>query len=108
MGVISIDIKCFDCEQYFVTTLDREEATWEARWDCPECGTEGNVRRVPSAPNVMRASYPMGVKRQGFSDLLEANDLHAEISGLPLAEREKVQGEIDRLEGRRPAPKKFK
>jgi hypothetical protein len=48
------------------------------------------------------------VKRKGFSDLLEANDLHAEISGLPLAEREKVQGEIDRLEGRRPAPKKFK
>lgn len=108
MPDITIDMKCFECEQHYVNTLDRNEATYDQRWHCPECGHPDSVRRIPSAPTILRASYPMGTKRKGFEDLKEANELQVEISGLPLAEREKVQGEIDRLEGRRPSPKRFK
>jgi len=107
VGKISIDLKCFNCEQYYVDTFDREEATYEARWECAECG-EQDVRRIPSAPNVMKASYPMGVKRKGFEDLLEANDIMTELAGMDSAQREIAQQEIDRLESRRPAPKKLK
>lgn len=107
MGKISIDMKCFGCGEHYVDMFEREEATYEARWECPECGVN-DVRRIPSAPNIMKASYPMGTKRRGFEDLKEANEIMTELSGLSPVEREKAQGEIDRLEGRRPAPKKLK
>ena len=108
MGKISIDMKCDNCGEYYVNTLDRGEATYENRWHCIECGHKESVRRIPSAPAVMKASYPMGTKRKGFAELKEANDIMTELSGLSSEDREKAQTEIDRLEGRRPAPKKFK
>jgi hypothetical protein len=50
---------------------------------------------------VMKASYPSGTKRSGFQELKEANNLRAEISGLPPVERAKAESEINRLEQRK-------
>jgi hypothetical protein len=50
---------------------------------------------------VMKASYPSGTKRSGFEELKEANNLRAEISGLPPTERAKAESEINRLEQRK-------
>ena len=99
---LTIDLWCEACNKRYVTTLLRVEATYENRWDCPECSGEQTVKRIPSAPNVMRASYPTGYKRAGFQEMKEAAALQVELAGLPGQERAKAEREIDRLEQRTP------
>ncbi len=99
--LISIDLYCPACNLKTWDTLPKVEATYDNRWDCPSCGASQSVKRIPSAPMVMKASYPSGTKRSGFQELKEANNLRAEISGLPPTERAKAESEINRLEQRK-------
>lgn len=99
--LISVDLWCETCNTRTVTTMRRSEASYENRWNCDQCREFNTVKRVPSAPMVMKASYPSGTKRSGFQELKEANNLRAEISGLPPVERAKAESEINRLEQRK-------
>ena len=100
--LLSIDLYCPECNLKSWDTLPKSEATYEVRWDCPNCGASQSVKRIPSAPMVAKASYPDGHKRKGFQELKEANHLRTELAGLPGQERAKAEREIDRLEQRTP------
>lgn len=100
--LLSIDLYCPECNQRSWDTLPKSEATYEARWDCPNCGASQSVKRIPSAPNVMRASFPSGYKRAGFQEMKEAAALEVERMSMPTEQRAKVKSEIDRLEQRSP------
>lgn len=102
--LISIDLWCPECNARTWATLSKAEATYEARWDCHDCGAAASLKRIPSAPMVAKASFPDGYKRAGFQELKEANRLREEVSGFKVEDRIKVNKEIDRLEGR-PAKK---
>ena len=99
-NMLTIDLWCEHCGTRSIVTMLRAEATYEARWDCVECGGEQAVKRVPSAPMVAKASYPDGYKRKGFQELKEANHLRIEASNLKPSDQIKVTTEINRLEQR--------
>lgn len=99
--LLSIDLWCFECNARTWATLSRAEASYEARWDCTDCGSLQSIKRIPSAPMVAKASFPDGYKRAGFQELKEANRLREEVSSLGIEDRTKVNQEIDRLEKRK-------
>lgn len=99
--LLSIDLWCPECNSRTWATLSKAEATYEARWDCTDCGSPQSIKRIPSAPMVAKASFPDGYKRAGFQELKEASNLRIDSSaGLSVEDRAKVNKEIDRLEGR--------
>jgi transposase-like protein len=99
--LLSIDLWCPECKARSWVTIPKTEASYEARWDCPDCGAAASLKRIPSAPMVAKASYPDGYKRAGFQELKEASSLRVDSSaGLSAEDTVKVNREIDRLEGR--------
>lgn len=99
--MISIDALCEECGCRYIYTLERNEATYEARWPCTACDSDESVKRVPSAPPILRASYHMGKKRPELEKLKQADSLREEISGLSNEDRVTVEKEINKLEGRK-------
>lgn len=100
--LISIDLYCPECNTRSWDTVPKTEASYETRWDCPDCGTVASLKRIPSAPRVAKASFPDGYKRAGFQDLKEAAKLEIEKSSYRPEERGKIVSEINRLEQRNP------
>lgn len=94
--MITIDLLCFECQARYVSTVSREEATYEARHDCPSCGKSNSVGRIPSAPTVLKASWPDGHK--GSQDLKEAARLRVLAADMDSLDRQGVAKEISKLE----------
>jgi predicted RNA-binding Zn-ribbon protein involved in translation (DUF1610 family) len=94
--MISIDLLCNTCSTRAIATLPTEEATYEARWECPDCGQK-ELKRVPSAPNLMKAAYPDGYKSKHSQDLREASQLEIAMSDLPQDKRAGIVKEIRKL-----------
>lgn len=70
-GLLSIDTICETCYHPANLFVDRELASdWNHRWDCDECDAP-TVKRVMSAPMVLRASYHDGYKRGGDYQLMK-------------------------------------
>lgn len=97
MSSITIDLLCEECGTRGVATLPRDEATYEARWACDECGAPGGLKRVPSSPMVMKAAWPDGRKSKHKDALLEASRLEVEASSLPPEKRAGIKKEIQQL-----------
>lgn len=71
MGLLSIDTLCDRCGNREDTLVDRELASnWDTLYTCDQCGERG-VRRIWSAPNLTKESYPDGYKRGGDYALLK-------------------------------------
>ena len=94
---ISIDTLCEDCGARDSMTLPRSEATYEARWGCLDCLLSNSVKRVPSSPMVLKASYPDGHRSRHSQDLKEAARLDVEMASLPGDKRAGVAKEIAKL-----------
>ncbi len=97
-GGFTIDLLCESCNTTGWDTIPKAEATWENRWDCPSCGTEKSVKRIMSAPRIMKASYPDGVKRSGFAELKEAAALEEEaMNSEDYEKRQGIKKEIRKM-----------
>lgn len=71
MGLLSIDTLCDRCGNTEDRLVDRELASdWDSLYTCDNCGERG-VRRIWSAPNLTKESYPDGYKRGGDYALLK-------------------------------------
>lgn len=99
--LISIDLYCPECNTRSWDTVPKDTASYETRWDCPDCGAVASLKRIPSAPMVLKASFPSGYKRTGFQDLKEAAELRIDVAGIKPEDRDKINSEINRLEGRK-------
>jgi len=71
MSLLSIDTLCDRCGNREDTLVPRASAAdWDTLYTCDNCGERG-VRRVWSAPNLTKESYPDGYKRGGDYQLLK-------------------------------------
>lgn len=95
--LITIDLLCFDCNARFIDTVPREEATYEARQDCPVCG-KLTLGRIPSAPTVLKASWPDGRRSKASQDLREAAKLKVLAADMDSLDRQGISKEISKLE----------
>jgi hypothetical protein len=99
-GILSIDTICESCfveENLFV---DRDLASnWDHRWECDHCG-EASVKRVMSAPMVLRASYHDGYKRGGdyqmLKEVAKLKKQAANVGGSAKKELEQAAAQIKR------------
>jgi hypothetical protein len=101
---ITIDMLCaapmdddLPCGNAWFDTVDKDELEAGRFPRCPACGTSDWVARTPSAPMVLNASLPDGLKRKGFSDQIESLRIEAESYDKPPMERQKHQHEIKKL-----------
>jgi hypothetical protein len=76
--------------------MERELATYENRFSCLQCG-EPTAKRVPSAPNVLKASWPMGRTSAASQDLKEASRLRVEAASAPPEIKSQIEAEANRL-----------
>lgn len=66
---------------------------------CPECGEAGRVIRVPSAPNILKASWPDGRKRpDSWYIAKEAASLRKQAFNRHPDKREELVGAARKLE----------
>lgn len=98
-GLFSWDAMCFECDQRYAMLTPRSEATYEWRGDCPSCGTQGRVQRVPSAPMVLAASWPDGHNRSDLAGLKEAAKLELALESADPETREKEVKSIQKFHG---------
>jgi len=71
MSLLSIDTLCDRCGNREDTLVPRASAAdWDTLYTCDNCGERG-VRRIWSAPNLTKESYPDGYKRGGDYALLK-------------------------------------
>lgn len=98
MALLSIDQLCEVCGHHTFDTMDRELATYENRWDCSLCSGQSTVRRIPSGPKVLVASWPDGLKRSSTEDLKLASKLRVEAASAPPAEKKLMEKEASKLE----------
>ncbi len=84
MSLLSIDTLCDRCGNREDTLVPRASAAdWDTLYTCDNCGERG-VRRVWSAPNLTKESYPDGYKRGGDYQLLkEAAKLETKAASAP-------------------------
>lgn len=74
---------------------------------CPGCGTPIDVMRVPSAPAILKASFPDGRKRQDSWYIgKEAADIRKSGFGKSPKKRDETEKQAKALEGE--AHKRFK
>ena len=84
MSLLSIDTLCDRCGNTEDRLVERASAAeWDTLYTCDSCGERG-VRRVWSAPNLTKESYPDGYKRGGDYQLLkEAAKLETKAASAP-------------------------
>ena len=84
MGLLSIDTLCDACANRTDLLVPRASAAeWDTLYTCDNCGERG-VRRIWSAPNLTKESYPDGYKRGGDYQLLkEAAKLETKAASAP-------------------------
>lgn len=84
MSLLSIDTLCDRCGNTEDKLVERGSASdWDTLYTCDQCGERG-VRRVWSAPNLTRESYPDGYRRGGDYQLLkEAAKLETKAASAP-------------------------
>jgi len=71
MSLLSIDTLCDACANRTDLLVPRASAAeWDTLYTCDNCGERG-VRRIWSAPNLTKESYPDGYKRGGDYALLK-------------------------------------
>ncbi len=95
---ITIDRWCEVCGHRYVDTLTRDEATYENRWDCVTCSGQSSVKRIPSGPKVLVASWPDGLKRSSTEDLKLASKMRVEAASAPPEEKKMMEKEASKLE----------
>ena len=93
MKYISLDFLCKSCQHRTWETIPRDDA-FSYTPECPQCSAQ--MIKVPSAPRVMRASYPDGTNR--FADFKEAAKLESAMYDLPESERAGIKKEIKKIE----------
>ena len=98
MGLLSIDTLCDRCGNREDTLVDRELANnWDTLYTCDQCGERG-VRRIWSAPNLTKESYPDGYKRGGDYQLLkEAAKLETKAASAPAGARFEMKKAVAEL-----------
>ena len=94
--MITIDLLCESCGARAVATVPREEASYETRWQCEEC-LEPTLKRIPSAPTVLKASWPDGYRSKHSQDLKEASQLEIAMADMPQDKRAGISREIRKL-----------
>jgi hypothetical protein len=84
MSLLSIDTLCDRCGNREDTLVPRASAAdWDTLYTCDQCGERG-VRRIWSAPNLTKESYPDGYRRGGDYQLLkEAAKLETKAASAP-------------------------
>jgi hypothetical protein len=97
MSLISVDLWCEDCGHRYVVTISREEADYSNRWDCLSCRGEAKVKRIPSAPVVLKASWPDGRTNGTLKDLREATRLRMEAADAPPERKAEIEREASKL-----------
>ena len=71
MSLLSIDTLCDVCANRTDQLVPRDLASnWDTLYTCDNCGERG-VKRVWSAPNLTKESYPDGYKRGGDYALIK-------------------------------------
>jgi hypothetical protein len=86
VAFISIDRQCVECgEIEWAVLIEREER--DNLFICPACGKIAMKRALLSAPAQMNVALPDGVKRKGFSQMVEAAKLEAASYDLPPEKR---------------------
>lgn len=98
MGLLSIDTLCDKCGNQEDALVDRDLASnWDTLYTCDMCGERG-VRRVWSAPNVTRESYPDGYKRGGdYALLKEVAKLETKAASAPAGTKFEMKKAISEL-----------
>ena len=99
-GILSIDTLCETCFIEANLFVDRDHAAdWDYRWDCDERGAP-TVKRVMSAPMVLRASYHDGYKRgpdyQMLKEVAKLKKQAANVGGSAKRELEQAAAQIRR------------
>lgn len=84
MSLLSIDTLCDRCGNTEDKLVERVSASdWDTLYTCDQCGERG-VRRIWSAPNLTKESYPDGYRRGGDYQLLkEAAKLETKAASAP-------------------------
>lgn len=94
---ITIDILCESCDHHWDSMMEREEATWEARFSCPECGST-EARRVMSAPAVKKVSYHDGYSRgDKYQIMKQVAKLKVDRASMSEGSRNDINREINTL-----------
>jgi len=82
------DYRCLECGASYTFLVEDSER--DNVRECIHCDG-GDVVRVPSAPNVLRATYPDGKvggrRGENFRKLREASKLECEMMNLPPEKR---------------------
>lgn len=85
--------ECQVCSQY-----TEEQFRIADMPDSIDCGCGGNAVRIIQAPEVLKASYPDGHKRKGWSELREASTLTKEKRGTrDKQEQKRIANQIRKL-----------
>jgi hypothetical protein len=93
---LTIDIRCETCGLVSDMLIDRSEK--DDSWQCPDCPEGTSMKRVfLTAPAVMNAALPDGVRRKGFRELAEAARLEVESYNLAPEKRGHINREITKL-----------
>jgi hypothetical protein len=98
MSLLSIDTFCDRCQNKSDLLVPRASGEdWDTLYTCDQCGERG-VRRVWSAPNLTKESYPDGYKRGGDYTLLKESakieKQAASTKGTAKADLLKAAGEL--------------
>ena len=98
MGLLSIDTLCDACANRTDLLVPRASAAeWDTLYTCDNCGERG-VRRIWSAPNLTKESYPDGYKRGGDYQLLkEAAKLETKAASAPAGAKFEMKKAIAEL-----------
>lgn len=98
MSLLSIDTLCDVCANRTDQLVPRDLASnWDTIYTCDNCGERG-VRRIWSAPNLTKESYPDGYKRGGDYQLLkEAAKLETKAASAPAGAKFEMKKAIAEL-----------
>ena len=88
MGWRSIDIRCEDKECAAVWDELVDMAELDNVFECKVC--KGPAKRTISAPMVLKASYPDGMKRSGWAEMREQSKLETIVRSKQASKEDKT------------------
>lgn len=92
----TVDLLCDGCNfEEYGRLIDRAEK--DDTFDCPNCGEHQMKRAFLTAPSIMTAALPDGVRRKGFKEMAEAARLEAASFDLPPDKRGDINKAIKDL-----------
>lgn len=95
MSWFTIDLQCDRCGVVSVVVIDKADREKEHECPIPECGGTGYA--VMGSPTVLKASFPDGHKRKGWSDLKTTVKLEREMAHMPSEKRAELKREVRKI-----------